>query len=501
LRIFPTGSTLRRKDGEAAQRQSAPGPRGRETAMSSTTLGPGIGSVRPGDSPPIAAGGPLEAKHIRSAAYRNVAQQEKVTRTHWHIAWANGLGWGFDGMDGAILALVAPLVMAEFAVGLPEYRTGLQISALAGIIGLYAWPWLADSAGRRTLLAINIAMFSLMMPLVALAPTWGLFVAAYCMVRFALAGEWAIGSMLVAETWPARMRARILCTNRAAWGVGAALAGTITAVVVGEWGWRAAFVLPAVVALLAVYVRFLCPESPYWVRTTDCRRRIRAELASGRAISAEDRAWFDKADKVGVRQLFLPDMWRNTLLATFVATANLIAYSTVGLWMPLFLKETHGWTTAEYSSFYIAWALIGVLGIAGAGWIADKFGRRLGFVLMLVEGAVFLTLWIYTTDTTLLWVFGLLWSIGFLGVWGPATTYTAEMYPTRIRGVGNGFSWAFAFLIGYVLWPFVQVWLRETSGSFHTAFLLIPVFMLGQAAVVWLFSPEHAGKDLDAIHV
>ena len=86
--------------------------------------------------------------------------------------------------------------------------------------------------------------------------------------------------------------------------------------------------------------------------------------------------------------------------------------------------------------------------------------------------------------------------------WNPSHFLdTAEMYPTRIRGVGNGFSWAVAFMIGYVLWPFVSVWLRESSGSFHTAFLMIPVFMLGQAAVVWFFSPEHVGKDLDAIHV
>ncbi|MCO6416892.1 MFS transporter [Siccirubricoccus sp. KC 17139] len=468
--------------------------------MSSTAVD-AAGAPAPDVGPPLVPGGPLEAKHMRSAPYRNAVQQGKLTRTHWHIAWANGLGWGFDGMDGAIFALVAPMVMQEFAVTLPEYRSGVQIAMLVGIVGLYLWPWLADQFGRRTLLAVNIAMFSLMMPLVALAPNWGFFVAAYAIVRFALNGEWAIGSMLVAETWPARLRGMIVSVDRSAWGVGAALAGTITAVVVGQWGWRAAFVLPAVVALLAVYVRFLCPESPYWVRTMDRKRRIREALRNGHGISAEDRQWIGKAEKVGVSQLFLPDMRRSTLLATFVACTNVIAFSTVGLWMPLFLKEAHGWTAAEYGSFYVAWGLIGVLGIIGAGWIIDRFGRRLGFVLMLVEGAVFLTLWTYTSNNTLLWVYGLLWSIGFLGVWGPATTYTAEMYPTRIRGVGNGFSWALAFFTGYVLWPFVSVWIREATGSFQLAFLLIPVVMLGQAAVVWWWSPENAGKDLDGIHV
>src|SRR5262249_29741340 len=51
--------------------------------------------------------GPLEEKHRRSANYRAVADNTGVTRTHWHIATANGLGWGFDGMDGVIFALVS----------------------------------------------------------------------------------------------------------------------------------------------------------------------------------------------------------------------------------------------------------------------------------------------------------------------------------------------------------------------------------------------------------
>jgi len=52
-----------------------------------------------------------------------------------------------------------------------------------------------------------------------------------------------------------------------------------------------------------------------------------------------------------------------------------------------------------------------------------------------------------------------------------------------------------------VSWPFVSVWIREATGSFQLAFLLIPVVMLLQAAVVWFCSPENAGKDLDGIHI
>ena len=74
--------------------------------------------------------GPLEAQYLGSRLYRNVTDTSRITSTHWHIAWANGLGWGFDGMDGAILALVAPMLMQEFVINLGTYRSGVQIASL-----------------------------------------------------------------------------------------------------------------------------------------------------------------------------------------------------------------------------------------------------------------------------------------------------------------------------------------------------------------------------------
>jgi len=58
-----------------------------------------------------------------------------------------------------------------------------------------------------------------------------------------------------------------------------------------------------------------------------------------------------------------------------------------------------------------------------------------------------------------------------------------------------------AFLVGAVLWPFVSVYLRETTWSFVAAFLLIPVILIVMAAIIWFYSPEHARKDLDQIAV
>ena len=58
-----------------------------------------------------------------------------------------------------------------------------------------------------------------------------------------------------------------------------------------------------------------------------------------------------------------------------------------------------------------------------------------------------------------------------------------------------------AFLIGAVLWPFVSVYLREATGSFVAAFVLIPLILVIMTLIIWFYSPENARKDLDQIAV
>jgi hypothetical protein len=100
------------------------------------------------------------------------------------------------------------------------------------------------------------------------------------------------------------------------------------------------------------YVRATCPESPYWVRAQDRKRRIADTLAAGGTLSSEDRTWSTKADKVGIRQVFMPDVLSATLVATFVTCCSCCIYGTVGAWMPLYLSTEKHWSTAEYSTFY-----------------------------------------------------------------------------------------------------------------------------------------------------
>jgi putative MFS transporter len=349
-------------------------------------------------------------------------------------------------------------------------------------------------------LAINIAMFSIAMPIAASAPTWMAFVAVYAAARFAMAGEWVVGAPLVAETWPAKYRGLVLGANRSAYNLGVVFAGLLTAFIAAKYGWRAAFYLPGVVAILAIYIRFFVPESPEWVRSKDRKERIKKEaLLDKSPLSLEDASWWEKAKKPGLAQLFLPDTRRATILVTVIYTAVAMSFTTMTQFMPLYLSETHGWATQEYGLF-ITW--LGIVGIPAfwiSGGLSDRLGRRLVFVICLTWAAFFIAIWSFTTDHVLLWVLGLIWSFGYSGVYGPMASFLSELYPTRIRATGTGFTYAIATLIAYVFLPYVLVYLRQWTGSFSACFLLSSGVLIIAALIVWFFSPEGAQRELNSI--
>ena len=151
-------------------------------------------------------------------------------------------------MDGVIFALATPLLIKEFGVTLTQWRSGLQIALLIGIAGIFFWPWLADRVGRRSLLAINIALFSLMMPIVALTTTFTAFNMALRHCHFATTVEWAFArwhraGLPVGALTP--VRSFSISGSGFADRFGAALAGAIATWVFskgyGWWRWPSSF--------------------------------------------------------------------------------------------------------------------------------------------------------------------------------------------------------------------------------------------------------------------
>lgn len=443
--------------------------------------------------------GPLEIRYSRSRRFRDVAADDgRVTFTHWAIASATALGWMIDSLGSSIYALVIPLLIVSFHSSLNQMTFDLLIVGLISAGSTYFWPWLADRIGRRTSFIINIGLTAVFVVLVGFTKSWGEFILFYGLFILADTGEWGIASTLTAETWPARYRSNVLSFARSFYGYGAALSGLIGSTLIVSFGWKAGYWVVGSIALLAVGVRFFCPESPYWVRMKDRKLRIREAVARGEDVSVDDLSWKVKADTPSFGQLFLPDQRRKTIVAVFVAMTGSAAFATVGVWQPLFLHETHHWPLSEYSHYILLWGLVGAAGYYLCGWIADRWSRIVAMLVGNIICTVFIIPWALVSNKWLLYVFGLAANFGLIGVWGVILTYTAELFPTRIRGVGQGFAWMLSGLLTRGV-PYAALWIRNLTGSFQAAFLVIPGLLVIQLIGLWVGKEEHAREELEEI--
>src|SRR4029453_18081130 len=84
------------------------------------------------------------------------------------------------------------------------------------------------------------------------------------MLGFGLGGEWSAGSVLVAETWPARHRGKAIGVMQSGWAVGYILAAALAAAIIPRCGWRPLFVFGLLPAVLAFWIRRNVPEPSRW---------------------------------------------------------------------------------------------------------------------------------------------------------------------------------------------------------------------------------------------
>ena len=145
----------------------------------------------------------------------------------------------------------------------------------------------------------------------------------------------------------------------------------------------------------------------------DRKHRIAERVAADLALTEDDRNWIAKTKKPGWRQLFLPDVdaqYGHGDLGRQPRTGIVQHGRHVDAAVPVAaarIGQRH-----EYGSFYICWALFATTGFWVGGWMIDRFGRRPGFAILLLEAAIFMTIWIFTANTLALWLLGMAWAWG-----------------------------------------------------------------------------------------
>lgn len=392
--------------------------------------------------------------------------------------WACAGGWGFDGLDFTIYPLVIGTIMTLW--GVPAGLAGLAATStlLASALGGWLAGYCSDRFGRVRTLQICILWFSVCTLLCAVAQSFEQLLVFRTLLGIGFGGEWAAGAVLMGETIRAQYRGRALGCVQSSWSVGWGAAVVLQALAFSlfapEVAWRAMFVfgfLPAV--FLLAYIRRNVEEPPI---------AVRARAQHG----AKPPIW----------EIFSREHLRTTLLASLALTGAQGGYYSITTWLPTYLKNDRG-VTVVGSSGYLALLIVGgFAGYLAGAWVSDRFGRRMLFLIFSL-GAMVMAVVYTQLDLAPVMLLVLGFPLGFFstGYYAGTGAFLTELFPTRLRGSGQGFCFSFGRGIG-ALFPTLVGHLSDRF-DLGDAMAVFAVIAYGTFFLTAFALPETKGRHLE----
>ncbi|MES2264590.1 MAG: MFS transporter [Pseudomonadota bacterium] len=395
--------------------------------------------------------------------------------------WSCKIGYALDAMDTQFLSFVIPTLIASW--GLSKGDAGLigTITLLTSAAGGWLAGILSDRIGRVKTLQLTILWFAFFTVLCGLAQNFNQLLLARGLMGFGMGGEWTAGAILIGEVIRAKDRGKAVGMVQAGWAIGWGVSALLYALMFSllppEWAWRSLFLLGILPALFVIFIRRFVDEPEVFV--------------------AQQKKLEDSEERASFAEIFSPKLLSITVRAVLLTTGAQGGYYAITTWLPTFLKtERH--LTVLGTGGYLAMVIVGsYVGYIVSAFLTDLLGRKKNFILFAV-GSLCIAL-AYTrlpvTDTMMLF---LGFPLGFFvsGVFSGMGAFLTELFPTRIRGSGQGFSYNMGRAIGS-LFPLL-IGMSSHYMELGAAIGLYAACAYGVMIVAALTLPETAGKKLEA---
>ena len=405
------------------------------------------------------------------------AAPEKLTAYHWKLFGFLSVATFFEGYDHIALSQLLPNLREAF--GVDEAQAGVMITVInVGTILAYFLVRKADRWGRKRVLTLTIAGYTLFSFLSALAPALWFFALCQLVARIFLIGEWAISMVYAAEEFPAARRGLMIGLIQAFSSFGSVVcAGLVPVLVQAPTGWRTVYLVGTLPLLLLAYARRGLKES----RRFEALERAPEEPPLLRIWRTPYRS----------RMLQLALIW----LLTYLCSQTAITFWKDYAVQPPPAAGPH-LSEAGVGGYIVGGAVLAMPLVFAVGGLIDWLGRKKTAVFVFVVTAA-ACVGCYTVRTSALLFLSVVGAIfGASAVLPVLNAFNTELFPTDLRG--DAFAWSNNLLgrVGYVLAP-TGVGLAAASVGYGPAVAVTatgPVLAL--ILILW-WLPETSRRSLE----
>ncbi len=423
------------------------------------------------------------------------AEAEKASSYRWIVLLVLTLAHSCHIMDRMVVSIVMEPVRHEF--NLNDTQLGLISSLGYGLFyGAAVLPMgmLIDRTVRKNALAVILALWSAATAVCGLATSWTALLISRCVVGLAESGGSPAGLSLLSDYFPPRERS----TAVGLWYLSSAIGSIVTFIVGGmiaaAYGWRMAFFLAGVPGMIMAVVVFFVVREP--------KRGASDEVPGTVAVTTppEKLTFFQSLAEIGARPAAV-----HILLGVLLTAAAISSYST---WSISFLVRQHGLKLSEAGlTVGLTSGLLGALGGATFGWLADRSSRRDAKANPWRSGmiaastsliATFLGIGSLLTESTVpALVLVACYAFFFNSYNGPANGLLLIVVPPQVRGFTIALLQLGATLLGFGVAPFVVGRLSDMIGGSNSLGWALSIMLLCHplAAMHFALAARHVKRN------
>lgn len=407
-------------------------------------------------------------------------ESDKKTR---RVFWTCGAGWAMDAADSQVYQYLIPLLIGSLGLTLAQATSIASANFFAAAVGGWLGGWLCDRFGRARMLQLTILWFSVFSFASGFAQDYSQLLVIRILHGIGFGAEWAVGAVLLGEMIAPKHRGKALGIVQSGApigsGIAALLAGPVAAMFEPDIGWRFAFWVGLLPAVLIFFVRRGSDDPEIYKRAKE------RQEAQGHATIA---AIFGSR-VIGV-----------TLLTALLSFGVQGAAYSVANFLTAFMTSERGLTQSMASYCVLMNSIGGFIGCLVNAYLSDHFGRRAVFRMFGIGFFIMASIYLFGpwgADLRFLIPIGLVYGGFQFGMYASFGPYFTELFPTELRGSGQAFAYNSGRAAGALFILGIPLLAKDIPLSAAMASFAIVAILV--AVVTTFLLPETAGRPLHSM--